>query len=519
MLRFKDCDIDINRLENRKRFHVLFGNSETTEKVPVLNDIVVVYVGIVLLTFSLYLIAPFVTFISQTPFYSMQTYLGVIGGILLLVDLFTNRVLWRGKWCALLYFISIIAIIASLRTISYGIADNVFIICWTIIQFSLFYSCAYRLSGKNIGKYLKIVYGILLFLWCIACCISIYQFVFQIGYEYVVDPFSDDGSPARQGFVDHRLFGIFNPLNHSVYVSVILLVIGCYYVFKVKSKVAKGALIFSLIVLFSHIILSGSRSAFVAMTIGVFFVSFLEARLKFGSYKCGISWLLAVLITVLFVSCFFMSKNILNEIPEYIQNYESSEYMKTEDNSIDEKASENKILEREGLEDNVSNGRIEIWKDYLSLSSEIGIFGFSPGNYMSYIRENYPDMYIVTYIDNNFPGKAKGDLIYHTHNGYLATYVSTGLLGALGMIIFILYCIFCVLRYIIKTSKLSQEYIFMLAIVFVGAISAMFDIGVFFARNPMTFMFWFALGYVMMVSCEKESGNNKIIVEGRQKRD
>ena len=483
-----------------KRFFLPGKNGDPLPKYPLLDHIVMVYVGVVLLTYVLFLIAPFVTLIAKTPLYSIQTYLGILGGVLLLADLFTNKTLWRGPYVILLYGICFIALISSVLTISYGISDNLFILCWTVVQFSLFYSFAYRQGGDRIRTFFKGVFYVILFFWVIACCVSIYQYIFQIGYTYVVDPLSDDGSVARQGFLDNRLFGIFNPLNHAAYVSLMLLISLVYVIVTSKKKSEIALLVPGGMVLLLHLMLASSRSAVISMIVSIFVVCVFELR---NRICCGDAKkffrvvLLSLLITACCLGCFEGIKSAVAKVPDF-----TAAFLEKADNTEEPEEADKNLLARKDIEGNVANNRFQIWEDYLSLYKEIGLFGFSPGNYMTYIRENDPDLYIVSYIEENFPEKADANMIYHVHNGYLMTFVSAGFLGSLLMIVFIFLCLKKIISCLIRQKTLSHEYIFALALILSGAISAVFDKGLFFMNNPATFLFWLAFGFVMMKSCE-----------------
>lgn len=480
------------------------GDERSTLKAPMLNTVIMVYIGLTLLCYVLFLISPFVTFISRTPLRHIQSYLGILGAFLLCADLFTNKVVWRAHYCVLLYALCALAGISALMTISYGVEDNLFLICWTLIEFSLFYSCAYRWEKSRLQKFMKYLYAAILLCWAVACCISVYQYVFQIGYRYVINPLSDDNSLARQGFLEGRLFGIFSPLNHSVYVSLMLLIIGVYYLLHSKRALMKAALFLANLPLFFHIILSGSRSAQVSFLVCAFCILWLYFRNRSRHTDLRRFFLpigLALLLTVVFVLGFMSVRTVLGQIPRWVGsvpvsvNPENPLLPSGEDDPLEED-----ILHREGLEEDVSNDRFKIWTDYLRLYREIGLFGLSPGNYMSYIRENHPNMFIVQYVRDNFPGKFMHGTIYHVHNGYLMVFVSTGFAGVLLMLAFIVLCFIRLARYIRRQTRVPDAFIFALAVVIAGAISAMFDKGVFFMNNPSTFLFWMALGFLMVQS-------------------
>lgn len=488
----------IRRLWNR-----ITGDERSISKVPALNTVIMVYIGLTLLCYVLFLIAPFVTFIAQTPLRHIQSYMGILGGLLLCADLFTNKVVWRGPYCMLLYGLCALAGISALLSISYGVEDNLFLICWTLIEFSLFYSCAYRWERKRLRKFMKVLYAVLLLCWFVACCVSLYQYVFQIGYRYVINPLSDDNSLARQGFLDSRLFGIFSPLNHAVYVSVMLLLIGVYYFLHNKRVFMRTVLLIANLPLFFHIILSGSRSAQVSMlvcAVGILWLWFRD-RSRYTDFRRVLFPLgIALLLTAVLALGFVGVKTVLGEIPRWMDTIatpsETEQPSESSENNVP--PPEVDILQREGLEEDVSNDRFKIWKDYLSLYREIGLLGLSPGNYMSYIRENHPELFIVQYVRDEFPGKFMHGTIYHVHNGYLMTFVSTGFAGVLLMLAFIVLCLVRLMRFIKRQPRVSGAFIFALAVAAAGAISAVFDKGVFFMNNPSSFLFWMALGYVML---------------------
>lgn len=493
----------------RKIWRRITGDEQSTFKVPMLNTVIMVYIGLTLLCYVLFLISPFVTFISQTPLRHIQSYLGILGALLLCADLFTNKVVWRSPYCMLLYGLCALAGISALMTISYGVEDNLFLICWTLIEFSLFYSCAYRWERARLRKFMQYLYAVILLCWFVACCVSVYQYVFQIGYHYVINPLSDDNSLARQGFLEGRLFGIFSPLNHAVYVSLMLLIIGVYYLLHSKRPLMKAALVIANLPLLFHIILSGSRSAQVSMVVCSFAILWLWFRNRSRYTDLRRLFLpigLAVVLTAVLALGFTGIKTVLGEVPRWVGSVSAP--VKPEDPMTppveNEPWPEEDILHREGLEEDVSNDRFKIWTDYLSLYREIGLFGFSPGNYMSYIRENHPDMFIVQYVRDNYPGKFINGTIYHVHNGYLMVFVSTGFAGVLLMLAFIVLCLVRLVRYMKRQARISDAFIFVFAVAAAGAISAVFDKGVFFMNNPSSFLFWMALGFLMSQSKMKE---------------
>ena len=168
-----------------------------------------------------------------------------------------------------------------------------------------------------------------------------------------------------------------------------------------------------------------------------------------------------------------------------------------------EKAEDTENTQEEGLLDRrykggeLSNGRRDIWSNYLSMAGEIGLIGFSPENAGFVIQKIHPELYICRIIRRHQPDLYKTGYVYHTHSGYLRVFVATGFLGLALLIIFIIRCAHAVFRQIMRSRSLSLEFLFSLLIVVAGAVTAMFDNELFFNMNPESLIFWAALAILM----------------------
>lgn len=459
---------------------------------PVFDTVVTVYVAVVLLVQILLQISPVVTLMSYTPLINIQTYLGILGAGLIVVDLFTSKRTWQGAYCVFLFAICALALLSSVRMISYGVKESLYKLCWGTIQFAVYYSCVRRLHSEKLKKFLKTLYVVVLVVWLIACCISLCQYVCQIGYKYVVNPMAQDSSANRQGFYDNRLFGIFYTLNHAAYTSLLFFLIGLVSVFKAKRTRNKILLAVSNFILLCHIILSGSRSAMYALLACVFCMTFLLVRSKLkmkSMHRLLLSTVAAILAVALSFGIFHGLKLGLSYVP-----YVTAEVFGLP--SVDP----NKSLLDRNLADDESNGRMNIWTDYLSLYKEVGPIGLSLGNYMPYIKEHHPELYIVDYIKETYPERYESGIIYHMHSGYLMVYVTAGWIGTLMMIAYVVLCVIRLGKKLKESHRTSYTILCAFLLVAAGGISAMVDEGVFFQNNPQTTVFWLALG-VLMKEC------------------
>ena len=162
-----------------------------------------------------------------------------------------------------------------------------------------------------------------------------------------------------------------------------------------------------------------------------------------------------------------------------------------------ENTQEEGLLDRRYKGGELSNGRRDIWSNYLSMAGEIGLIGFSPENAGFVIQKIHPELYICRIIRRHQPDLYKTGYVYHTHSGYLRVFVATGFLGLALLIIFIVRCAHAVFRQILRSRSLSLEFLFSLLIVVTGAVTAMFDNELFFNMNPESLIFWAALAILI----------------------
>lgn len=468
-----------------------------------IDKMILHYIWMTIVIFTLMMISPVLSFLTKTPFYHIQTYLGLFGIVLLGIDVLTQRKSFKSKYVFLLYGIALVALMAAIKTREFGLKDNLFSITWAILNFSLFYSISTRIAKEKWIKTMDFYLNVLFLIWGIACLVSIAQFFMNIGYTYVINPLSKDVSVARQGFLQNRLFGIFDPINHAAYISLMLFILSIFE-FRKKTKF-RWVYPISSVVFFMHIVLCGSRSAGISLVVCSFIAFFLfyRNRLENINFKKNV---MALALSV----CFMVVVNYSLKLSSTGLSYLSSTLNLGSETHLEKNPD---ILNREDdLKGNFSNNRLDIWKDYLNIHQEFGAIGLSPGNYMKYIAKHHPDLYIVEYIKTNFPKKFAAGSIYHTHNGYLKVFVSTGYVGILTLVAFLILCLKDSFIYMKKNLHLSDLYVFSFLIVVSGLISAIFDQGIFFMENTPSFLFWLFAGMVMNSCISEGSPLEKMVV-------
>ena len=486
-------------LSNNRLIRGVFGDETSVGKVPMVNLLVKLYVAVVIVTYVLLTIAPVVTMISTTPLSRIRMILGLLGALLLAVDAVTNRGLWRGKNCILLYGICVCAGLSALQYVRYGLKDNLFDLAWVAIQFGLTYSLAQRLSKAEMSRFVRRVFAVTLVIWFAACCVSVYQFAMQIGYRYTFNPNSDSPELCRQGFWNHRLFGVFTGLDYAAYISLAHLIAGISVVMGGKNRWLRIVVGIMLIPIALYLVLCGSRSVQVALFLYASVFGWLMARNRLesrgGLHALFLKLAAALCALAVAVGCYYGVKKAAAYVPAYFAQLGQMDHWDDpeEDLPLEPDAD---LLDRTEVKGDISNERFKIWRDYLGLYRDVGPFGLSLSNYNDYIAEHHGELYIVQYFRDRLGDVEKTDLVYECHNNYLFVLVSTGWIGLALFVVFILLTLRGLLRDLKTHPTLSLEYVTALAIVGIGCVQAMFMNSVFLKINAPSFIFWLALGMV-----------------------
>lgn len=372
----------------------------------------------------------------------------------------------------------LICAISSLLNMEYGFADNFKTVGWTFLQFILIYSFLWDMSLDEMKKEFHLLAKFLSVIWFAEVAVSLYQFLFQIGYIAL----NDQGKNVRQGFIDERLFGIFADPNYAGVTSVCVLIFSAYCIGRTANKAIRAFFYVNCVFQFLYIVLSGSRTAEIAGLITVFLFSwnFLRQKLrKKGKQKKvqnALSPILALLCCLVVFVAVDAVKTGMSYIPPMIGGNSAN-------HTVD--------LHRPDVEDStdISNLRFDIWKGALQIWTTKPVFGVSPRDFTTYAIERFPESFVA-------------HRKYSVHNGYLALLVCTGIAGLLVMGAFIALILSRVWKYVMGrwNGTIPTFYILCLMILAAIAFSALTLQDIFFANSLNTNVFWLVLGYVSKMS-------------------
>lgn len=434
----------------------------------------------------------------------IATAFAMAGIVLLIVRIMKKGTLLIDKYVIVLLSFIVVTIISSLLNYQYGIFGNVKMIIWLIIQYIFLFGLSkdentYReLMYKKIGKVVVLIMGTTAF-------VSIVQFLFEINYKIVLQDY-----PRKQGFVDGRLYGVFDDPNFASLAAIAALAFSFYFFTKNKKKSFRFFNILNIVLQFIFIILSNSRTGMVALFLCTFIIAFYYAE----NIRKKEKWIKGLVVfsgLVILQSGVIIGGRIsLNYLPNLIHakdevalsdeskltEVEKDEGVKSEQkidkeiqSQIETPSSSEKThsyLERNDIATDYSNSRFDIWRGALYVSKEHRILGLSPRNILSYAKVNFPNDYTA-------------QTGYETHNGYLSLLVCGGFLSVLIMIWFIISCIVVIFKSRFKGIQDLTSFMIIASFAF-GALTLQ---DIFYNNNFTTVLFWIILGMYIYEHLEK----------------
>lgn len=450
--------------------------------------------GIYIFVFISYLITarmvPFVNFISQDVNSVIFSALAIIGAAILAAEFFMTYSVFKSRENLILLAFWVICLISSLLNMKYGIVNNIKTLVWMAIQFYLLFSFVNIKDEGEINTTLKRIMNSSAAIWLVGVLVSLVQFILQISY---IEDFVD--FPRRQGFMESRLFGIFTDPNFAALTSMIIIVF-CWYLLKdCKNKKLRIYYYINIAFQLIYIVLSGSRTALLEGFVLVFVIAALEERNKVHDKVWLKSLLKGVIAVAISVALVFAIQKTMLWIAEVCEPLRASISIDNgEENNEDDKITLNRP---DVNEDNISNNRFDIWKSAIEVSQGKRLFGVSPRNLTPYAIENYPDSYLVREE-------------YETHNGYLAVFVNSGIMGTIAVLALLVDVLYLLCVYIKRKKNQAYEsvIIMLLAVLFIIASSATLQPELFFVNSYGAAVFWLFLGYFVYLLKSKTPSEN-----------
>lgn len=459
--------------------------TKVTMRDEYVNKAVKLYlIGTIIITF-IGRVVPIKLLIGDTIESYLYIALAMVGCVLLCVDFFITHKWRQGKYIIVLYAFVAVMLVSSVLNMSYGYVDNLKTIVWTVIQFGLFYTFYTRYDKDELIRFVDKIWQYICVFWFFPVVYSIGQFVVQDRYRVIVD----GDRNIRQGFYDHRLFGIFQDPNYAAITS-LYVVIACSYLYsKSKNKNYRQFLVVNIVVQIIYTVLSGSRTAMVSMIVGMIvwmFIKWVQNKENQKLWK-NIRNLVAIpVVSVLSIVLLFgvvrKTSIILPISYRYITNQEigDDDFSSNQDDELDYD-----LTEREdGKEGNISNNRGHIWAEYLKGLKGDYIFGGSPRNVLMKWQDKDPEGYLSL-------------TSYETHNGYIFVLVGTGVLGLMCIVTYVILYGRKIVLWLKNKAEIDREITFIVTFLIVILTYVFFFTELFFIHNLTATLFWLHCGMAM----------------------
>jgi O-antigen ligase len=420
-----------------------------------------------------------------TPLYKVLILTGVL---ILAIDFFVSGFLVRFKysWLIILFYVSLL--ISIITNITSNPIGNLKVLVWLLIQTFLLNTvnsgCKETFNFKRFSKMFEAVAAI----FFVGCVASVIMFLFAYGTNLPNENFSS--GYVRVGFMSGRLFGVFNDPNYSsicVMITMVLIIINMImHKEKLWLKIYHWIL---LLIDYIYIVLSRSRTTEICFcvftaVVGFFLIHNYMRKKEKKKNVCSIfiSCVAAIICICTTLGLFTVTNAVLDEIYISVNSLHN--------NSDTEHDYKEDLIREDVTEENISNNRFQIWKDYIKVSFEKPLFGSGPRNELEYIKEHMPESFVAM----------RG---YSSHNGYLALWVGSGIFGSVLMLGYMILNVKLIASYLIKKSGSGEKYYVpilllasVLAIISIAAISLK---TIFFCNSIIDQLFWFILGFTVFL--------------------
>ncbi|RDY31706.1 hypothetical protein [Lachnotalea glycerini] len=412
---------------------------------------------------------------SYTAKYYKEIVIIVCSIILLIASIIGNdkekaQISWSNPLAFSWFALAIIEIISELI-----VGREHYFVGWSrlLIFGFLFYAWGKNVNRLQLLKAFSLAIKVSFFICCIWCLFIPYQKTVGIRY--------------KGPFYTSNLFALYLILPFSV----IIAEIDKYF----EKKKFCIKLIFNSIFLgicITFIWLTQCRSALIATMLisGICMLKWIMTPAFMKNRKQVLLQFILMIITI--SSMYHISISLMNQyaLKSSEVKIESEIVGKAEIFTIHAEASSSRIIQKFKESKNInefSNGRIDIWLDYLR---NIGVLGKS--EYRTIIGSN-------------------NEIV--VHNGIIATMYNSGIFSVIPYVLMLFYSIKYACIYLKKNAFKQQYGIFPLAVVIAFLCSAMLDIG---DENPFYKSIWLAyyliIGFLMNMDnrdCEEDNDNDK----------
>lgn len=423
-----------------------------------------------------------VSYLSQIRIF--YEYLGIVrrgilfwGGILLIYSVLRNYKIYINKYSIVLMLFCVSNCISVLLNYSdrffYGIVTMVYVCLYLLVFFNVT-----RWSNENYRKKVQIEKNILninIVFPFVFCLVALIMFVFNVQGKYI-----SGSDTIYYGMRENRLWGVYNP-NTAASICIISIVSS---LIQLKKSKYRKFLIGNIVIQLIYLILTQSRTGWILLIVfSVLYLLFqrilpvFRSEIKFGRKLLNVVCSVGILIGLWI--CPTAAKEVLVKIPQavsYIMETGNPEWG-GKDVSLD------RIDEEYVNQQDITNGRTELWKAGIEIVKDNPIFGIGSENII-----NEAEQYLS---EDRYRNLVKGGF----HNSYLAIMVSSGIVGVLLFGVFLLMLVIDGVKYLWRSGEYRYSLIIML--LFTLMVNELMEARWLYNTSYLNIIFWILAGFAV----------------------
>ncbi len=421
-----------------------------------------------------------------------------LGMVLLAVRFINFKHYIKTRGIILLILFSVGYVVASFITFSYGWYENLRFLIFTVFQFGLLYATDSNENAEDTKKRTEIAANYYLI---VTALFSFASFIIMLlGYNKMFAAAADKAVPAYYiGFWHGRLYGVYWDPNIAAVTAAVAIMLSVYFFIIAKKKCLKILNILNILLQFTYIVFSGSRTGNVAISAGAVMLSvLLSTKRRFFESKIK-NVIAIILIAATTFSVTYFGPMAVKSAVNKIANAAIAEE-KTEDDAPIEKPLEEEKTEKPeesteidvfdrgyDLSHDISNQRFAIWKSATEIFKESPVFGVSRANILSFAEKNLPDTYIVANSYMRFDSM---------HNAYIEILTSGGVVGIALFMAFMLWTIIGIIKNLKKIFCCDEFYLLaaIIGVCTVLSVCSLFIAEMVFVISPASTVLWVTLG-------------------------
>ena len=428
--------------------------------------------------------------------------------LLLVYKAFFQKTLFKPKYSALLFAFFLLAGLSIIINYKNGFSHNLMTIYMPVVFAFLLYVPD---TDRGLMLELRLVNSFFIGFTFLVSAASFWMYMFQISFTFL----NRNGVMIRQGFMENRLFGLYISPNVGVafaVTSVLLVLVNIY--FTDKRPLKKSVMVFYCVNIFLqyvYFILAHSRGGLVAASSAIFLL------IVFGRYdftvfrhQLKVKTVFSKLVCLILVFAILLLVGASVKVGLSYVPMATKKIVHLNNPSISSDVSETDLTRMEAGSEDISNGRIEIWRAGYRLWRSNPFAGVANADviekdieksYVSTDTMSKDTIYWLTWANGNM------------HNAFVQIGVNYGTAALLLIVLFLLLTFIFIAKKIMSMRKRGNNCSFELLLLAIAAFYLchnLFETYLFvWGSNVFGALFWLYLGYALFFLENGRSLNEK----------